>query len=402
MKFDNKTVTKPYHSPNLIEHGNACARTVIDAKNGDRLKQLLTQDLDWNYLLEVAPLHGMLPLLYTHLKTYSEAVPEAILKQLKNLFEGNAKRNLFLSGELVKTLDLFQQDQIDAIPFKGPTLAINIYGNLSLRQFGDLDILINSKDVVKAKSLMIDRGYKLPTLPLTKRQEQAYLKSAAEYNFISQDCNVSVETHWGIVPGDFSIAFPPELFWEDLQPVMIGERKVWSFSLENLLLVLCIQRSKHLWERLDWICDIAEVIKHNPHLNWDKLLDKAAKIGCQRMLFLGVYLAKEILGLEVPESVSIQVQTDRKIEGIALQVIQRLFTQQRERSPIGYRRVKFHLATRERLRDRIKYCWRLVTVPTQVEWMRSPLPDSLYFLYYLLRPIRLIKTHKLRPLQYLN
>jgi hypothetical protein len=378
-----------------------CARTVMDAQNSDRLQVLLQQDLDWNYLLEVAPLHGMIPLLYTHLKNLS-SVPENVLKQLQTHFEGNAKRNLFLAGELIKTLNLFERHEIAAIPFKGVTLAINTYGNLSLRQFGDLDILIHPKDVLKVKEIMLNRGYQPPTSPLTKVQESAYLKSAAEYNFISQDNRVSVETHWGIVAGDFLPAFPPELFWEDLQPVTIGEKTVSSFSPENLLLVLCIQRSKHLWERLDWICDLAELIQNNPQLNWDKVITKATQIGSERMLFLGLYLAKEMLGLEVPEPVWMKVQRDRKIEKLALQVSQRLFTQQRERSPIGYRRVLFHLATRERLIDRIQYCWRLVTVPTQIEWMRSPLPDYLYFLYYLLRPIRLIKTHKLRPLQYLN
>ncbi|PSB03313.1 nucleotidyltransferase domain-containing protein [Merismopedia glauca] len=379
-----------------------CARTSINVENSDRLHSLLKQNLDWNYLLEIAPLHGMIPLLYTHLKNSSDAVPEKVFKQLQTHFEGNAKRNLFLAGELIKTLDLFKQHQIEAIPFKGPTLAISIYGNLAMRQFGDLDILIHPKDVLKAKEILLNHGYKPPTSSLTKAQESAYLKSAAEYNFISQDCQVSVETHWGIVPGDFSLAFPPELFWEDLQPVTIGERKVLSFSPENLLLVLCIQRSKHLWERLDWICDIAEVVRNNPQLNWDKVIDKATQIGCQRMLYLGVYLAKEFLKLEVPEAVWTKVENDSKIEKISLQVSQSLFTQQRERSPLGYRRVLFHLASRERLRDRIQYGWRLATVPTQVEWMRSPLPDSLYFLYYFLRPIRLIKTHKLRPLQYLN
>jgi hypothetical protein len=91
--------------------------------------------------------------LYQSLNTTCpEAVPKANLAQLRNYFHANAQRNLFLTQELLKLLTLFKTNGISAIPYKGPVLAVAVYGNLALRQFGDLDILVHKRDVLRAKT----------------------------------------------------------------------------------------------------------------------------------------------------------------------------------------------------------------------------------------------------------
>lgn len=166
-----------------------------------------------------------------------------------------------------------------------------------------------------------------------------------------------------------------------------------------MLLILCIQRAKHLWERLDWICDIATLVRTRPGINWEQVIEQASRLGCERILALGLYLAKKLLQAELPEAVWQRVQTDPMVEAIAAQVSQRF--QQPDSFPRAYQRALFHLKTRERLRDRIEYCLRLAMTPTLTEWVLFPLPASFSFLYYLLRPLRLLKTHGLRPFKYL-
>jgi hypothetical protein len=55
--------------------------------------------------------------------------------------------NLFLEKELLTLLDTFKANNIMAVPFKGPLLAVAIYGDMLLRECGDLDFLIKRKDV---------------------------------------------------------------------------------------------------------------------------------------------------------------------------------------------------------------------------------------------------------------
>ena len=148
-----------------------CARTRMDPETADRIKALLQQGIDWEYLIQTALPHGMLPLLYWSLNsTCPERVPKDFLERLRSHFYANARHNLVLTAELLKLLGLLKTQQIPAIPFKGPVLAASVYGNLSLREFADLDILVRSKDALRAKDLLLSLGYQ-DSRPLTDAQE---------------------------------------------------------------------------------------------------------------------------------------------------------------------------------------------------------------------------------------
>ena len=52
-----------------------------------------------------------------------------------------------------------------------------------------------------------------------------------------------------------------------------------------------------------------------------------------------------------------------------------------------------HMKMRERLRDKVRYLVRLATTHTVGDWMALPLPKPFFFLYYVLRPIRLARDY---------
>lgn len=174
-----------------------CARTHIDPATAKQIQNLLQKDLDWHYLLRHAYRHGVIPLLYWSLqKTYPEAVPQNILRQLQFYFQIKADRNLFLTKELLLILDLFATHNISAIPFKGAVFAASVYGNLALREFCDLDILVYKQDFLKAKELLIRQGYQHKYFG---EHEAAY----AQAQLIRIDGKVGIDLHYGITPSDF-------------------------------------------------------------------------------------------------------------------------------------------------------------------------------------------------------
>ena len=139
----------------------ACARTPRRSDTADQIRALLREETDWKYLLRVAREHRVVPLLFSHLNaTCPEAVPEAALNELRNHSHENTRRNLLLTGELLKLLNLFEAHGICVIPFKGPTLAAMAYGNLALREFDDLDILVRKQDVPRAEELLVSMEYR--------------------------------------------------------------------------------------------------------------------------------------------------------------------------------------------------------------------------------------------------
>src|ERR1700681_921232 len=65
----------------------------------------------------------------------------------------------FLTGKLLRLLELFQAAEIPVIPLKGPVLAQILYGDPVLREFEDLDLLVRKRDVLRALQLLNAHGY---------------------------------------------------------------------------------------------------------------------------------------------------------------------------------------------------------------------------------------------------
>ncbi len=89
-------------------------------------------------------------------------------------FQRVSALNILLTHELQKLLALFADNDVRAVPYKGPALALQLYGNVALRQFSDLDILVHPRDVLRARDLLLAEGYaQLP--PLTDGQQAVLL-----------------------------------------------------------------------------------------------------------------------------------------------------------------------------------------------------------------------------------
>jgi hypothetical protein len=363
-----------------------CARTCLDAKRADQVRALLHSKIDWPYLLRTAAAHGVTPLLYSHLhKTFPDLIPASILDQLHNQFLANAGHNIFLTAELLKLLRLFETNGIPAIPFKGPILAASVYGDLALRTFSDLDIVVHRGDIQKAKALLLSQGYRL-NISLTPEQKIVFLESDLEGWFIRDDGRVLVEIQWG-EPKDFPFQVDSESFWAHLEKASLESRTFLTFSPEDLLVILSMHGAIHCWERLNWICDLAELISSYEGWNWNGLINEAERKGWRRILFLALFLAHDLLQAVIPEQIRQKVQADSSLPLLADQVRKRLF--QENYGSIGtLENIFFHLKLTERFQDRIGYCLRLALHPTVVDWQAFPLPPSLFFLYHLIHPIR--------------
>jgi len=365
-----------------------CARTRLDAERAARISALLREDIDWERLLCTAHRHGMLPLLYWHLNaTCPQAVPKTVLGQLRDHFQANTRRNLFLTGELLQLLNLFDTHRITAIPFKGPALTASVYGNLAFRQFADLDVFVRKQEVLRAGDLLVSSGYR-PHFQFTPARAKAYLRSQCDLVFARADGRINVELHWGIVPKYLASPNLPRWLWECLDHAAKDGSGLPALPPEDTLLILCVHGAKHLWERLGWICDIAELIRLHEGLDWRWVMEQSRTMSGERMFCLGLFLARDLLGAPLPREVVQRLEADPVVRELAGQVRVNLFLGCDE-SPGLLESCLFHLKAMERLQDQMRYCVRLAVTPTSGDWGFVPLPAYLSLLYYVLRPIRL-------------
>lgn len=377
-------LTRPEHELLL-----ACARTRVGAEGKGRINALAGQTLDWDYLCRLAKRHSVLPLLYWQLNSNAPgAVPPMQLERLRAKFRDNAARNLYLTGELERIITLFKASGVAVLPYKGPALAAAAYGNISLRRFVDLDILVSKDDIPRAKELLCSRGL-MPAPTLSPAQERVLLRAQHNLPFSRDGGRLIVELHWEIAARQFAPASFGQSFVGETETIKLLKLEVESLSPEDLLLSLCVHGTKHLWERLAWICDIAELLHSRPGTDWARLTERAAKLRARRMLNLGLRLAHDLLDAPMPVEVGRRVAADRVAAELASEVTARLFDGC-EYSPAGLlRNINFNLRARRDWRDKARYLSFIFT-PTDGDVSLLDLPASLSFAYYLLRPFRLL------------
>jgi hypothetical protein len=368
----------------------ACSRTTADDLWASRIKTLAGQVLDWDLVLYLGGVHTVVPLLHRNLSIICpEAVPASALKQLRDEAYRIASRNVLLTTELLSILNLLEVNGVSAMPYKGPALAHQVYGDFRLRNFADLDILIRQSDLAKARRVLAEHGYE-PQLQMTAAKERAILQSECDEAFARDNGDVLLELHWAITPPFFSFPLSTEdLFHRSITIELLG-KKVPAPSVEDLLLILCVNGTKDKWGRLEFICRVAELLRRYPSLDWEKTFASAHDLGAERMLLLGLFLAQHVLDAALPEAVSERVRKETILKRLASDVCELLFV--RPTDVVGqFELTMFRLRSRERLRDRLTYCFKRALAPTYKDIETWTLPRSLEFLYPLVRPIRLIR-----------
>jgi len=359
----------------------ACARTKASP---ERIRSLTETPIDWKYFFLLARRHAIVPLVYKQLKHHVS--PEKLQQFKKHSLE-NSARNVVLTAELCRLIKLFSDEGIEAVPYKGPILALFAYDDLALRRFVDLDVIVKKQDVARARDLLLADNYAL-SKPLTNEQQDLLLRTQHNLQFTKDNRRLIVELHWEVAPHLFASTVQSEILWQHLVSLNLNGTTVQTLSADDLLFSLCVHGSRHLWERLGWICDVAELISRRD-LNSTALLDRAAKADSERMFLLGLHLAETLLDAPLPPEVKRRCDADKGLAPLAAKIVEHLFNGP-EHVPATPREIfKYNLGVRKSLSARARYVVHMLR-PTDGDVARRSLPASLHFAYYLMRPFRFI------------
>jgi Uncharacterised nucleotidyltransferase len=366
-----------------------CARTRTNPEMSRRIREAAQKEIDWVQLIRLALQHGTLPLLYWNLhRICPDIVPSGVLEPLRVRYEAGVAEGRVLAEELVGILGFLDSQSIPAVPYKGPALAVRVYGDLSLREFNDLDIVICKRDVLRARHLLIDRGY-TPGLVDPNKLNQ-YLRKNYEMPFFVADGKVCLDLHWRFTSRAPCVGGDPERFLQHLETISIAGEEVRSLRLETYLLVLSMHAAKHGWAQLKLICDIAEILAV-PDLDWHYVLHEADDLGLERALATALLLAQDLLGAAVPPKLAQEVKIDRTAKALAAQARTRLF-QDPDESWGKEGDYTFQVKLRERFRDRTEILLRQFLFklkPDEHDRAFLPVPRFLSVAHYVVRPVRL-------------
>jgi Uncharacterised nucleotidyltransferase len=379
----------------------------LSPEAADRVANWNLAALDWEEFLNLAENHGVLPLAARNLIEHARGISLEIEERLKRAYELNLQRNLWFASELVRITRHFDSRELRVIPYKGPVLALAVYGDLGLRSFSDLDFLICPADFESAKQVLEELGYR-PSDVCSQAIERMSLRTGYERSFDGAAGKHLVELQWALLPYFYAVGLSNKLSGnnsryndscghdisvEDLlarsREVLVGNSKVLCLSPEDSLLALCVHAAKHLWTRLIWLTDIAETLRTQT-IDYQVISRRANSLGIARILGVSFWLVKNVLCVPLPPVAEAMIASDSQIEEMGPGFVVRMARgAEYKLESTTYFRLIFQL--RERRPDRWRYIWRLVWTPSSGDIAVVKMPQWLFPFYRIVRFGRLIR-----------
>jgi Uncharacterised nucleotidyltransferase len=352
----------------------------------DRIQVLLQSPRRWNAVLDQADRHGVEPLLYQALSDFKELIPAEHFNSIARKYQTNVHKSLMLSRELIRIVDELSAVGIVVMPYKGLALAEAVYGDIALRQSGDIDLLVRIADLTRVCEALAKLGF-TKQLRWSPAEERSYLKSGYECVFDGTAGRNLLEVQWAIQPWFYAVDFDMEGLFRRGVTIPVAGHPMKTPSLEDLFILLSLHAAKHIWGRLIWICDLARIMEIS-NLDWSQIGMAARSLGIQRILRVALLLANRLLDTPIPSRAETNIPHDETAAEIASGIEAHIMGDRAfDIESVAYFRLMLRL--RERWQDRLRFASRLVLTAGPSEWAAVRLPEPLFPLYRIVRMMRL-------------
>jgi len=288
-----------------------CARTESNNDNQDRIRKLVRNGLDWDYVLQMGKDHSLAPLLYHHLHRHNldHQIPQSTMDHLHDIYYGNLARNILLYDELNQISECFEGREIPLVVVKGLALAETVYRNVALRPMADVDLLVQKRSLPEVMKTFLKLGFKI--VPQEKPVTIKYMNElhlAKRHENVKHLQSLIINIHWDITaPARFRGATKTNTrqMIARAQPTKIANSNVLVMTPEDQILhVIYHATFQHPFIGLLQLCDVAELVKlEDNELDWQSLVKRARNGRTATATYYLLTSAKRLLGAPIPNRV---------------------------------------------------------------------------------------------------
>lgn len=340
-------------------------------ENIQRNKKELFHNIDWNHFLHIARYHRVYPLMYVRLKNMEERiVPKSVIETLYQEYKRNTFQMLQLSAEMERVGRLFAENDIPLLFLKGPAIAYDIYGDISLRTSKDLDVLIEEMNIDKAEEILFSLGYEKKEVP-TVLNEKKWRYLHIEY--YHPKMGTQIEVHWRMQPFPMIDASFHEL-WKRKRESTLIDYPVYFLGEEDLYVYLVRHGARHGWFRLRWLKDIDQMIRNG--IDFEKIDVLFKKYKCCFVSGQVFLLTSQLLHTPITQEMEQNIK-GRQVGNLSNEAY---FYIRNEKS----RTVSYTFLMKNNIQKVISVIY--LCYPTYADTQVINLPKQLHFLYFPLRP----------------
>ena len=348
--------------------------------------------IDWGTFAALTRNHGLQPLAHAHLGERTD-VPQETRHRLAAESDRVARNNLVQAAILHGLVDDLTAAGAAPLVLKGQPLGAFLYGDPALRPAGDLDLLVRPADLDRAAAVLAGRGYELleDYGPLTPRRRDALRRAGKHYHYAQPDTRSHVELHWEPVTR-YGRRHPPAGFWWDgTRLEFLDGRPVPVLGLSRTLLQLAVHGGGHLWERLLWAVDVAELFRRLDTDTLEETFRLAGWLGFEAHLIVAAALATDNLETPLPRASRLLLShaTEPRNGRTILRSARGLAAARAHHTPAGtVRRLAAGAPWNGGLPATLRRTVELALMASPTDWQAIPLPDRFFPLYHLIRPLR--------------
>lgn len=380
----------------------ACSRWPLGASEEREIRALAAAPIKWNLFLAWVQRNRIAPLVYHNLRqTACPLIPGAVVLQLQSEAARNALRVLMQIAEAARISRSLATAGIRSMVIKGPVLSQLAFGDPTLRESGDIDVVIDPARVTEGDRILAKAGYRrlVPDTELTPRLYEAYRRRRCQFTYYLETRNLFLELHWRLTTNSLLMPLDARTSWSRSEPVRVGGASLATLPDEELFLYLCVHGSVHMWFRLKWLADIAALLQRLRPEVIDRIASRARGLGLDRSFHQAMILSHELMVAPVPPEVLTEAWRDRAARQLAIVACRALNWHGSPEEPIETQWfsawVNWHAFG---LRPGLRFRWRELQnqMFSPEDWARVRLPERLFFLYLPLRPLSWVTRHFLR------
>jgi hypothetical protein len=329
------------------------------AKAAD-VRRALDADINWPYLSKLATTHAVEPIAYHTLQqTSADLLPPEVTSYIRDYQRSLKVRNTFIIREINKVTALFDALGIPALLLKGPALAKVAYGDVNLRRYIDIDVLIPGDHLDAAEEALLDNGYqlfdKVSRLGPYRRAVYHYLSQQRAFQRGNGMFNLDLHTRL-MPPGmPYTVSFS-ELWGRSVRVALGQEAQARRFAAEDMLILLCYHGAKNQWSAFKHVYDVA-ALTVSADLDWDMVTERAQRVHAERMLGLGLLLVQRLAGDSIPPGVLSRLDIPEALRDVAPQLEAHMKRRgSNKRVSLSYtERVRLYLLLQDTVPNKLRY-----------------------------------------------
>ena len=369
----------------------ACSQTQTDSQYLTTLTQKIQ---NWQAFIDLAYTNGILPTVHNTLKDKPN-IPTIVTENLKKISFDIARRNMLYTAELTNLVQIFQENKINALSFKGPILSEIIFKNVTQRQFLDLDIFISKSQIYTAAKLITEMGY-IPMESIEFLKNEAKLQEEKNYEFFHPKKHTKVELHWKLLNNPLLGNFTEYDVWKNALSLKLFNTELKTLDFEFQILYLCSHGTAHMWERVEWIVDIDRFLRKSS-LDLERLFHLSSELQSTQTLLLGLYLSHTLFDTPLPDFVTQKIQKEKHyLENLQKSILSAMqLSESKKLTDTEENRLlfQFFLQLEKNPLKKTLFILKTVFKYSNHDIMTVNLPKKLYFLYYFIRIYRLSKKY---------